>query len=110
MTLLETLVAVVVLATGVLAVQRLANDSVAGIAADGERTRAMLSAQRLLAEAALAPPEPGQVSGELPTLRFTRDVRTTAHPGLREVRVRVFAPDRPGDGCELLELIRVPTS
>jgi len=116
MTLLEALVALTVLATGVLAVQRLALHSVAGIAADAELTRAMLLARALLAEAALAPPEPGHVAGDLAgrgpqaaDLRFERTVSTGPHPGLREVRVRVFRPDRPGDTCELLEFVRVPT-
>jgi type II secretion system protein I len=114
MSLLETLVALAVLATGVLAVQRLMTASVAGIARDADLTRAMLGARALLAEAALAPPEPGRTAGTLgaetpggATLRFERDVLPTAHPGLREVRVRVFGRE-PGTRCELVELIRVP--
>ena len=117
MTLLETLVAVAVLATGVLAVQRLAQLSVAGIAVDADLTRAMLVARALLAETALALPEPGHTAGDLSGrgpeavgLRFERDVRPTPHPGLREVRVRVFRADRPGDACELVEIVRVPTA
>src|SRR5947207_290589 len=51
MTLLETLVAVAVLATGVLAVQRLAVQSVAGIADDVALTRALLLARTPPADA-----------------------------------------------------------
>jgi hypothetical protein len=76
----------------------------------------MLLARTLLAEATLAPPEPGHVEGDLAGrgayaagLRFSREVRTTPHPGLREVHVRVSWGPRPGDACELVELIRVPT-
>ena len=117
MTLLEVLVALTVLATGVVAVQRLAVRSVAAIATDAELTRAMLLARTLLADAELAPPEPGHMAGDLTGrgpqatgLRFERTVRPGPHPALREVRVRVFRPDRPGDACELVELVRVPTT
>ena len=117
MTLLEALVALAVLATGVLAVQRLAVRSVAGIASDAELTRAMLLARALLAEAELVPPEPGHVAGDLAGrgaqaagLRFERTVHPGPHPGLREVHVRVFRPDRPGNACELVEFVRVPTT
>jgi prepilin-type N-terminal cleavage/methylation domain-containing protein len=117
MTLLETLVALAVLGTGVLAVQRLTVLSVAGIATDAQLTRTMLIARALLAETALALPEPGHTAGDLSArgpaaagLRFERDVRPTPHAGLREVRVRVFPADRPGDACELVEIVRVPTA
>ena len=116
MTLLEVLVALVMLATGVLALQRLVVGSVGGIAGDARLTRAMLLAHALLAEATLAPPEPGHATGTLDGrpggagLRFARDVLRTPHDGLREVRVRVEAGPGDRDGCELVELVRVPTS
>lgn len=116
-TLLEVLVALVVLATGMTALQRLLGQSLEGLATDAHLTRAMLAARALLAEAELSPPEPGHLEGVLasqppgsPGLRFTRDVLGTAHPGLREVRVRVDSAGSPGSGCELVELVRVPTS
>jgi len=108
LTLLEALVAVAVLAIGVVALQRLLVRSVAGVGADAAATRAMAAAQALLAEATLAPPEPGHVDGTRPGgLRFERDVWQTPHPRLREVRVRVHA-EGAGTACELVELIRVP--
>jgi general secretion pathway protein I len=117
MTLLEVLVALVVLATGIVALERLIAGNTAAIATDGELTRAMLAARGLLAEAALAPPEPGHAEGDLASrgagardLRFTRDVRPTPHPALREVRVRVFPASDAAAGCELVELVRVPAS
>lgn len=109
LTLLETLVAVVVLAVGVTALQRLVLQSVRGIAEDGRLTRAALLAETLLAEAALAPPEPGHSEGRRADgLRFERDVARTAHPALREIRVRVVSDG--GERCELVELIRVPAA
>ncbi len=116
MTLLEVLVAMVMLATGVVALQRLIVGSVAGIADDVRLTRAMVLAQALLAEAELAPPEPGHMMGDLDArpggaaLHFERDVTRTPHDGLREVRVRVFREADGRDACELVELVRVPTT
>lgn len=102
-TLVEVVVALAILGTGVLALQQLLGRSVATIAADAELTRNMLLAQTLLSEAALAPPEPGHTSGTRDGLHFARDVQRTPHPALREVRVRVGA-------CELVEVIRVPAA
>jgi type II secretion system protein I len=106
LTLLEVLVALVVLAVGGTAMQRLLVRSVHGIDVDARVSRAMVTARALLAEAAIDPPEPGSSTGERAGLHFERDVRRTAHPALREVRVRVSAG---GDAtCELVEVIRVP--
>jgi type II secretion system protein I len=115
LTLLEVLVALAVLATGVVALQRLAAESTRGVATDARLTRAMLLARALLAEAEIAPPEPGHADGDLATrgaadFRFVRDVLRTPHPGLREVRVRVSWDAGPGDACELVELVRVPAA
>jgi len=108
LTLLEVLVALVILAVGVTALQRLLVRSVATIAADGQTTRAMLLAQALLAEAEVRPPEPGRSEGVRPgALHFEREVRRTLHPALREVRVRVY-PEAGGTACELVEMVRVP--
>ena len=116
LSLLEVLVAVAVLATGVVAMQRLLVRSVAGLATDAQLTRAMLLARSLLAEAELSPPEPGHAEGGLAGrpggdgFRFARDVSRTPHDGLREVRVRVSPDGAGGADCELVELIRVPSS
>ena len=108
LTLLEVMVALVILAVGVTALQRLLVRSVATVTADGQTTRAMLLAQALLAEVEVRPPEPGHSEGVRPGgLRFERDVRRTPHPALREVRVRVY-PEAGGTACELVEMIRVP--
>lgn len=108
--LLEVLVALVVLAVGVTALQRLVTRSIGTIDAGDRTTRAMLAAQALLADAALSPPEPGHTDGVEPGgLRFERDVARTPHPALREVRVRVH-PDDGGAPCELIEVIHVPAA
>ena len=108
LTLLEVLVAVTVLAVGVVALQRLLAGSVAAVAADREASRAMAAARAVLAEVALRPPEPGHVEGvRADGLRFERDVWRTAHPRLREVRVRIHG-ETAGTSCELVELVRVP--
>jgi len=107
MTLLEVLVALAVLAIGVTALQGLLAASVRGIATDVRLTEAMLLARSLLAEAAVRPPEPGHVEGERPgALHYVRDTVPTAHPGLREVHVRVSW--EAGQACELVEMVRVP--
>ena len=108
LTLLEVVVAIAVLAIGVVALERLLARSVATIADDARLTRAMLAARALLAEAALAAPEPGVDAGERDGLPYTREVRPTLHPALREVRVRVADGPRDRAACELVELIRVP--
>jgi len=107
LTLLEVVVAVAVLALGVVSLQRLIGRSVATIADDTRLTRAMLAARAVLAETALATPEPGHVTGERDGLRFERDVRPTPHPALREVRVRVGDGPRDRGACELVEVMRV---
>lgn len=108
LTLLEVLVALVILAVGVTALQRLLARSIATVAADAATTRALLLAQALLADAESRPPEPGHSEGVRPDgLHFERDVRRTLHPALREVRVRVY-PEAGGNACELVEMIRVP--
>jgi prepilin-type N-terminal cleavage/methylation domain-containing protein len=106
--LLETLVALVVVAVGVTALQRLVTRSIATLGEDLRLTRAMLAARALLADAAVEPPEPGETGGATPEgLRFERVVRRAPHPALREVRVRVW-PDPGAAPCELWEVIRVP--
>ena len=106
--LLETLIAVAVVATGVTAVQRLVTRSVATLGEDLRLTRGMLAAQALLADAELVPPEPGQSAGTTADgLRFEREVARTPHPALREIRVRVW-PDAGAAPCELWEVIHVP--
>ena len=78
MTLLEVLVALVVLATGVAAVQRLLAGSVGTVASDATLTRSMLLARAVLAEAEVAAPPLGHVEGDLaargaPEFRLARE-------------------------------------
>jgi general secretion pathway protein K len=54
------------------------------------------------------PPEAGHVTGEQPGLSWERDVTTTPHPALREIRVRVWTEPSRRDACELVEVVRVP--
>jgi type II secretory pathway pseudopilin PulG len=106
--LLEALVALVVVAVGVTALQRLVTRSVATLGEDLRLTQAMLAAQALLADAELDPPEPGHTGGVTAGgLRFERDVERALHPALRQVRVRVW-PDAGAAPCELWEVILVP--
>src|SRR5262249_29884780 len=106
--LLEVLVALVILAVGVTALQRLVTRSVGTLGEDMRLTHAMLAAQMMLTEAALAPPEPGETSGSTPDgLRFERAVARTPQPALREIRVRVW-PAAGWAPCELLEVVHVP--
>jgi general secretion pathway protein I len=115
MTLLEVLVALAVLATGLVALERLLVRSTAGVATDRRLTRTLLAARAVLADAAVAVPPLGHAEGALDGrgpggagLRFARDVTATPHPGLRQVRVRVWWEHGTPDACELLEVIRVP--
>lgn len=106
--LLEVLVALVVVAVGVTAMQRLVTRSLATLGEDLRLTRAMLAAQALLTDAALTPPEPGHTAGSTPGgLRFEREVTRAPHPALRQIRVRVW-PDDGAAPCELWEVIHVP--
>jgi type II secretion system protein I len=114
-TLLEVLVAFVVLATAGTALQRLVTRSVVGIADDTRLTRALLLARSLLAEAELTAPPLGRLGGDggadaaaAQGLRFERDVLATPHPALREVRVRVYCEAVGGPAVELVEVVRVP--
>jgi prepilin-type N-terminal cleavage/methylation domain-containing protein len=109
-TLLEAVVALAVLAIGVVALERLLVRSIAGVGADVAASRAMMSARALLTEAEVRAPETGHTAGvDAGGLRFERDVLPTAHPGLRAVTVRVHPADG-GPPCELVELIRVPAA
>lgn len=113
MTLLEVLVAVAVLATGVAAMQRLLRAGVATVTTDGTLTRAMLAARAELARAEVEPPPLGHVeadvAGDAAHLHVTRDVVATPHPALRQVTVRVWDAEDTGQAAELVEVVRVPS-
>lgn len=107
-TLLEVAVAVAVLATAGVALERLVVQSVRTVDADAMRARTLLAARARLAEAALTPPPAGVATWTEPDgVRTTRTVSATAHPALREVRVR--ADDGAGRAVsEVVELVYAP--
>jgi prepilin-type N-terminal cleavage/methylation domain-containing protein len=107
-TLVEVAVAVAVLAIAGVALQRVAVQSLATIERDATRARTLLAARTRLAEAALRPPPPGSETWTEPDgIRTTRVVSPTAHPRLREVRVRAERADGR-ESSELVELIYAP--
>jgi prepilin-type N-terminal cleavage/methylation domain-containing protein len=107
-TLIEVAVAVALLGIAGLAVQRLAVQSLGTIERDAARARTLVAARARLAEAALRPPAPGSATWTEPDgVRTTRVVTGTAHPRLREVRIRAERPDGR-EASELMELVYVP--
>jgi general secretion pathway protein I len=107
-TLVEVAVAVAVLAVAGVALQRLAVQSLGTIDEDARRAHTLVVARMRLAEAALRPPPNGtELVAEDGGGRTTRTVTPTAHPSLREVRVRT---EEPGgrDATELVELVYAP--
>ena len=108
-TLLEVLVALAVVGTGLTAMARLTAASVATLDTEMRRAQALLAARAMLADATLAPPPLGRRDGvRTDGVRWEETVEPTPHPRLRTVRVRVFAtPDTP---IELVEVVRVPAS
>lgn len=107
-TLIEVVVAVAVLATAGVALERLAVQSLGTIERDAARAGTLMAARARLADAALRPPAPGTETWTEPDgIRTTRVVTRTAHPRLREVRVRAERADGR-EPSELVELVYVP--
>jgi len=107
-TLIEVVVAVAVLATAGVALQRLVTTSVRTIAAGAARAHTLVVARERLAEATLRPPPFGRAQWIEPDgLRTTRIVEASAHPWLRTVTVRT-EDARGRDGSELMELVYAP--
>jgi prepilin-type N-terminal cleavage/methylation domain-containing protein len=107
-TLVEVAVAVAVLGMAGLALQRLALQSLGTIERDAARARTLVAARARLAEAALRPPAPGSETWTEPGgIRTTRVVTRTAHPRLREVRVRAERADGR-ETTNLVELVYAP--
>jgi type II secretion system protein I len=104
-TLVEVAVAVAVLATAGVALQRLLGQSLRTIDADVARARTLVAARARLAEAAVRPPSTGRETfTEADGVRTTRVVEATAHPWLLQVTVRAET-ERVGDASELVELV-----
>ena len=107
-TLVEVAVAVAVLATAGVALQRLLGQSLRTIDSDVARARTLVAARARLAEASLRPPAIGRESWtDGDGIRTTRVVEATAHPSLLQVTVRAET-ERAGDGSELIELVYAP--
>ena len=88
-TLIEVAVAVAVLATAGVALERLVVRSLATIDDDAARARTLLVARAALADAALHPPVPGTTRWSARDgIEVIRTITPTAHPALHEVTVR----------------------
>ncbi|MBN8482547.1 MAG: type II secretion system minor pseudopilin GspI [Xanthomonadales bacterium] len=100
-TLLEVLIALVVVALALLALTRTAGGQVAAFDALRERTLAGWVASNVLAETRLATPLPptgrrdGRVRFADRDWRWTLDVTATANPQIRRLDVAVHAADDP---------------
>ena len=107
-TLLEVLVALVLVAGVATAVLRIVRTGVRAAQADAVSTAALFAAMDELARVRLHPPPPGEETTTLDGgLRLERRVRPTLHPSLLEVRIRV-APAGSAGGVELVEILRAP--
>ena len=108
-TLVEAVVALTIVAVGVVASQRLLVQSTRSVAAERAATRAQLAAQDLLADARHGALPLGRIEGtDAAGIHFERDVRPTDHPALRAVVVRTQSGGDAGSSCELMEILRVP--
>jgi general secretion pathway protein I len=110
-TLLEVMVALVVVATAFVALLGLQNRNLAWIGQDQDLTRATLLARQLITQMELVEqfPELGTSQGEFddyPGFYWEREVTETELPDLREVRLRVVWDERSPHACELLYFIR----
>jgi len=109
-TLLEVLVAVALVAGGGIAILRLVRTGANAASADVAYTAALFAAIDELARARIDPPSPGAETTALgDAMRLDRWTRSTLHPSLLEVRVRV-TPAGAVAGIELVEIIRAPIS
>jgi prepilin-type N-terminal cleavage/methylation domain-containing protein len=106
-TLVEVAVAVAVLATAGVALERLLARSLRTIDLDAHAARTLAAARTALAEAAIAPPPVGSASAVRDGIRTTRVVTATRHPWLREVTVRTETADGAARS-ELVEIVYAP--
>jgi prepilin-type N-terminal cleavage/methylation domain-containing protein len=106
-TLVEVAVAVAVLATAGVALQRLLAQSLRTIDLDARASHTLVVARIALGEAAIAPPALGVTTEARGGLRTTRTVLPTMHPWLREVTVRAETPDGAVHS-ELTEIVYAP--
>lgn len=106
-TLIEVLVALVVVALALLALTRTAGLQVSAFDALRERTLAGWVAANVLTETRLASPSPATGRSDGRTRlggrdwRWTREVQATAASGIRRIDIRVFAGDASGPSATL---------
>jgi type II secretion system protein I len=111
-TLLEVLVAVMIIALAFTGLLGLHNRNLALIGRDQDRTRATLLMRELVAQAEIFPEysELGNASGNFegsPGFRWEREVRSTALEELRQIRFRVRWGERAGQSAELLYYVHL---
>jgi type II secretion system protein I len=115
-TLLEVLVAVMIIALAFSGLLALHNRNLAVIGRDQNMTRATLLMRELVAQAEIFPAysELGTANGNFegsPGFSWEREVRSTALEELREIRFRVHWGERAGQSAELLYYVhRQPTT
>ena len=109
-TLLEVLVALVVVATAFVALLGLHNRNLALIGRDQDLTIATLAAREVITQMEFEGfPELGTDSGTLeyhPGFRWEREVAETTLPDIRAIRLRVIWDEARPNACELVYYIR----
>ena len=111
-TLLEVLVAVMIIALAFTGLLSLHSRDLALVSRDQDMTRATLLMRELVAQVELFPEysQLGTASGNFegsPGFSWQRDVRTTALDELREVHFRVVWGDRGRNSAELLYYVHI---
>ncbi len=116
-TLLEVLVAVAVLGLALVSLLGLHVRNLALIERDQRVTDATLLARQIMTQVELEGyPDLGREEGDFqawypdryPDLRWEREVTDSPIPLMREVHVRVYRDDAPGDDVALYYLMRRP--
>lgn len=112
-TLLEVLVAVMIIALAFTGLLALHSRNLKMISRDQDMTRATLLLRELVAQAELDPnySEVGNASGDFegsPGFHWERDVQNTALEELREIRFRVSWGDRGSQHADLLYYVHRP--
>ena len=116
-TLLEVLVAVAVLGLALVSLLGLHVRNLALIERDQRVSEATLLARQIMTQAEVEGfPDLGRTEGDFspwyperyPELRWERDVLDPGIPFTREIHVRVYRGDAPGDDVTLTYVMRMP--
>jgi type II secretion system protein I len=109
-TLLEVLVALVVVSTAFVGLLGLHNRNLALIGRDQDLTIATLAAREIITQTEFEGfPELGRGGGNLeyhPGFRWEREVTETELPDIREIRLRIIWDEMRPNACELLYYMR----